>query len=233
MIVHNSIDDHVDESLSQFLSIDRPESFFLFAGAGSGKTRSLVLALEGFRSNSGKYLRLNGKQIAVITYTNAACDEIKGRIGFDSVVHVSTIHSFIWDLIQGFNDDIRSWLIDELNRDIAELQEQINKGRAGTKIAVEWARSIESKRHRLEMLPAIKKFIYSPTGDNRSRDSLNHTEVIKIGAHFLSKKPLMQKMLISKFPFLLIDESQDTNKLLIDAFFSVQIAHCNLFGMGL
>lgn len=229
----NSVDDHVDASLAEYLHVEQPKSFFLFAGAGSGKTRSLVSALNHFRSINGNFMRLNGKQIAVITYTNAACDEIKRRLDHDPIVSVSTIHSFVWDLIQGFNSDIRQWLSEELNNEIGALQEQIRKGRPGTKAAADRERSLRSKSKRLEGLNSITKFIYSPTGDNRTRDSLNHAEVIKIGAHFLSTKPLMQMMLISKFPFLLIDESQDTNKLLIDAFFGVQTAHPRSFGLGL
>ena len=42
-------------------------------------------------------MRLHGKQLAVITYTNAACDEITRRLDFDSLVIVKTIHSFVWD----------------------------------------------------------------------------------------------------------------------------------------
>ena len=41
-----TLDDHVEEELARFLSLEKPTSFFLFAGAGSGKTRSLVNALN-------------------------------------------------------------------------------------------------------------------------------------------------------------------------------------------
>jgi DNA helicase-2/ATP-dependent DNA helicase PcrA len=32
-----TLDDHVEEELAGFLSLEKPTSFFLFAGAGSGK----------------------------------------------------------------------------------------------------------------------------------------------------------------------------------------------------
>lgn len=227
------VDDCVDDQIITCLDLEHPKSFFLFAGAGSGKTRSLVTALNGLRAKSGKRMRLHGQQMAVITYTNAACDEIKRRLDFDPLVTVATIHSFVWDLIDGFNADIRLWLQSSLTTDISELQEEQRKGRPGTKVAMDREQSIASKQRRLAALGAIKRFVYSPTGDNRSRDSLNHAEVIKIGASFLIQKPLMQEFLIGRFPILLIDESQDTNKLLMEAFLVVQGAHRECFSLGL
>lgn len=92
------LDDHVDEEIAACLYLEKAQSFFLFAGAGSGKTRSLVNALSALRSTAGPHLRLHGQRIGVITYTNAACDEIKRRLEFDPLIEVSTIHSFVWSL---------------------------------------------------------------------------------------------------------------------------------------
>jgi DNA helicase II / ATP-dependent DNA helicase PcrA len=82
-------------------------------------------------------------------------------------------------------------------------------------------------------LDKIKIFTYSPNGTNSGRDSLNHAEVIKIASYFLMNKPLMQQILIKKYPILLIDESQDTKKELIEAFFSIQSTHQDKFTLGL
>ena len=229
----NKIDDKVDSEIRNCLNLQTPKSFFLFAGAGSGKTRSLVGALKFIQEKHSKDLRLNGQRVAVITYTNKACDEIKHRTGFDPLVEVSTIHSFVWSLIQGFNSDIKAWLKIELEQDIKDLQELEEKGRAGTKASLDRQKSIESKTKRLNNLLNIRKFTYSPNGDNRGRDSLNHSEVIQIAAAFLGGKPTLQRLMIRKFPILLIDESQDTNKNLIEAFLSVQANHTQEFILGL
>lgn len=85
----------------------------------------------------------------------------------------------------------------------------------------------------MQHLPEVKKFVYSPTGDNRGRDSLNHSEVLQLTAAFLSQKPAMQSILAGRYPVLLIDESQDTNKHLIDALFAVQAAQGERFTLGL
>jgi DNA helicase-2/ATP-dependent DNA helicase PcrA len=231
IIDDDHFDDHVDDEIHTYLNLDEPKSFFLFAGAGSGKTRSLVNALLSVRKESRQRLRLNSHRIAVITYTNAACDEIKRRIDFDPLFSVSTIHSFVWDLIKYYQTDIKQWLQINLKAEIAEL-EQIN-GRPGTKTAMDRAKKIEAKKKRLGNLGKIKRFTYNPNGGNTSRDSLNHSKVINIGAVFLTNKPLMQNILTRKFPILLIDESQDANKLLMDAFFIVQKEHSNHFSLGL
>ena len=215
------------------LNLDKPKSFFLFAGAGSGKTRALVEAMKMFRKKYGQEFRLSARKVAVITYTNAACDEIKHRIDYDSIFAVSTIHSFAWELIRTYHKDIREWLSHNLEMEINELQEKQQNGRAGTKAAADRAVQIESKQKRLDRLDTIKYFTYNPNGENIGKNSLNHTEVICIASDFLNDKPLMQKILIRKYPVLLIDESQDTQKDLVDAFFMVQSKYSGEFCLSL
>jgi len=110
LVDNDDLDLHVDAEIKACLDPKSPKSFFLFAGAGSGKTRSLVGALDHLRGLVGKSLRMRGQRVAVITYTKAARDEIVRRTQFDPVIAVSTIHSFAWTLIEGFNHDIREWL---------------------------------------------------------------------------------------------------------------------------
>lgn len=229
----NHADDHADDQISASLDLDSPVSFLLFADAGSGKTRSVVNGLKWLREHGGKRLRLYGQRVGVITYTNAACDEIKRRLEFDPLIEVSTIHSFVWSLISGHNADIKQWLRTNLALEIDELEGLQAKGKAGTKAALVREEAIKAKQKRLTDLDRIRRFTYNPFGDNRGRDSLNHAEVIKIGADFLVRKPLMQCILITKFPVLLIDESQDTNKLLMEAFLKLQGEYKERFCLGL
>lgn len=229
----NRIDDGVDDEIYQCLTFIQPKSFFLYAGAGSGKTRSLVNATNRVRRDFRKTLLLEGRRVAVITYTNAACDEIKTRLEFDPLVEVSTIHSFAWSLIGGYDVDIRNWLRSNLAAEILELQAAAAKGRPGTQTAIDRERSIASKQRRLTRIETVRRFLYSPTGDNKGRDSLNHSEVIGITSHFLTNKAVLREVLVSRFPVLFVDESQDTNKHLMDAFLAVQEAHRDRFCLGL
>ncbi|WP_417454954.1 UvrD-helicase domain-containing protein [Kiloniella sp.] len=232
LVNSNTLDDPIDDEIAEYLSLTNPKSFFLFAGAGSGKTRSLIHALGRIKERYGRQLKLNGQKVGVITYTNAARDEIRRRLEFDTAFHVSTIHSFAWSLIAGFTKDIKNWLETSLKSEIQELEKKQEKGRAG-QASIDRARKIELKTKRLTTLPEIKKFIYNPTGDNVERDSLSHSEVIKICSGFLTHKTTMQKLLVTSFPLLLVDESQDTNKHFMDALFEVQRHNSDCFALGL
>lgn len=231
--VDDAFDAAADEAILACLDIEKPKSFFLYAGAGSGKTRSLVEAIRAVCRDQGRRLSLTAQKIGVITYTNAACDEIKQRLEFDPRVEVSTIHAFAWSLIAGYDSDIRGWVATRLLQDIVELEEAQAKGRPTSKAALDRARSIESKQRRHASLPGITRFVYSPTGDNRTRDSLGHAEVVAMTADFLSAKAGLRRLLVTRFPILLIDESQDTSRRLMEALLDVEAGYRNAFCLGL
>lgn len=102
----NNIDAPVDDEIYESIKPSSAKSFFLFAGAGSGKTRTLVNVLERFKEEFGKNYKLRNKRIAIITYTNAAADEISHRLKYSSIFNVSTIHSFCWGIIKNFTSNI-------------------------------------------------------------------------------------------------------------------------------
>ncbi|MFB9110031.1 UvrD-helicase domain-containing protein [Flavobacterium gyeonganense] len=233
-IYTNDIDKSVDDEIYTALNPRNPKSFFLFAGAGSGKTRTLVNVLTTFKKNYGHQFRLKRQKVAIITYTNAACNEIIHRLDYHPIFSVSTIHSFSWELIQGLNNDIREWLKNNLVAEIAKLQEEQSRSlNLQNKTSLDRKRRIESKTRRLDNLQSITKFTYDPNGNNSTRDSLSHSEVLHILAYFLNAKPLMRDIMVSRFPILVIDESQDTNKELIESFFVLQKAKKDNFSLGL
>jgi DNA helicase-2/ATP-dependent DNA helicase PcrA len=173
-----------------------------------------------------------GQRVAVITYTNAASEVISQRLKFDPLIQVSTIHSFAWGLIGTYHSDIRRWIRNKLEKDIAELQETLSKTRPGTKVRLERESSLAEKKVRLALLARIRAFTYSPTGENSTRDSLSHAEVISICADFLRKEAL-QAIVVGRFPYLFVDESQDTNKDLIESFFALEAGNQGRFCLGL
>ncbi|SFW87342.1 UvrD-helicase domain-containing protein [Chitinophaga sancti] len=221
----NEMDAWVDNAISDYITPGQYKSFFLFAGAGSGKTTTLINVLEYFKITHKDKFLLRRKKIAVITYTNAAVDEITRRLKFDSIFQISTIHSFSWDLIKPFTEDIRKWVRENLNEEIADLEQEQSKSKnPQNKTSIDRARRIEAKTKRLVELNDIVKFTYNPNGDNVHKDSLDHTEVLAMTAYFISNKILMRQLVATKYPILLIDESQDTKKELIDAIFEMQQA---------
>jgi DNA helicase II / ATP-dependent DNA helicase PcrA len=231
LIAAVNTDDGVDAEISGCLDLDAPRSFFLYAGAGSGKTRSLVNAIRYLLSSSRRRLMLRNQSVAVVTYTNAAADEINRRLEFDPLVEVATIHSFAWKLISQFQSDIREWLRENLTAQLVDLNAK--SSRPGSKAETDRVDKIERTSKRLASLDDIRKFTYNPNGDNRTRDSLNHTEVIAIVSTLLLGKPLMQSVMTARHPIMFIDESQDTNKSLVDALLSMEQAHAGTFSLGL
>jgi DNA helicase-2/ATP-dependent DNA helicase PcrA len=125
-----------------------------------------------------------------------------------------------------------------LTNEIAELERKETKGRT-SKASNDRKRNIESKTRRLEGLDTVQRFRYSPEGKNLQNDkkqgfsALNHSEVIQMTATFLTEKDTLQKILIARYPILFIDESQDTNKKLMDAFLAVQEQNQRQFCLGL
>ena len=103
------------------ISLKNPRSFLLFAGAGSGKTASLVAALKYAQKTIGRTLSQENRYIGVITYTNAAATEIAQRSEEFPFFAVSTIHSFAWELITPFQYDIKQCLREKLQSEINSL----------------------------------------------------------------------------------------------------------------
>ena len=87
--------------------LEEKRSFAVIAGAGSGKTSSLIDALELIRTVYGSEFRKNGQRVACITYTKRAVQVISNRLGYDDLFVVSTLHSFLWGEIKTLTRDIR------------------------------------------------------------------------------------------------------------------------------
>ena len=230
----NNIDKQVDDALEKCILSTPRKSFFLFAGAGSGKTYSLVLLLKKIHKSIGKEILLQGKNVAVITYTNAATDEIINRLDYSSVFHISTIHSFVWDIIKYYQRDIRKLYCHYLEEDIQEINEKLEKAKnKTTKTYLSNEEKLDYLKKRLEKAEKIEKFTYNPNGSNPEYNALNHADVIKISAQMIMDNLMLQRIIAQRYPILLIDESQDTKKELVDAFFKVQENFADIFTLGL
>lgn len=123
--------------------------------------------------------------------------------------------------------------------------------------ATEGARQVFDKTLALKFAPAIKELeglgypgISDPkltittkvmTSETLKHDSAvqyalsktDNSEVVKMGSKFICAEDTMQNILISQYPILLIDESQDTKKELVDAIFTVCERHKGKFIVGM
>lgn len=219
----NDRDAGVVEEICGYLTEAPPRSYFLFAGAGSGKTRTLVEVLRrmtGVVSHEkggqlARHLRLYGRSIRVVTYTKNAVAVINGRLGDNDLVRVSTIHAFCWELICGFNDDIRTALISIKEAQLEkETAEALEKPRGITPAR---QRDLDEITQDIEALKKTNEFIYHPDRDTYGPGALAHKHVLDATAWLLRNRPTLQTILKDRHPIVLIDESQDTMKDMLDA----------------
>lgn len=83
-----------------FTAIDDGKSFIVHAGAGAGKTYTLIESIKYILNHKLNTLRKHNQKIICITYTNVAVDEIRHRLGESRFVQVSTIHEMLWQQIK-------------------------------------------------------------------------------------------------------------------------------------
>ena len=198
--------------------LDQPAltSFVMVAGAGSGKTTSLVKALDHLARTRGSDLRRCGQQIACITYTEIAVGEIWGDVGNAPLFHVSTIHSFLWTVVRPFQNDIREWVAGRIDEKIAEAREKIDRPRTQERTRQNLTRDIEQYQAQHRKLAFITRFTYG-TGSDYANGTLGHDDILKIGPALITDRPLLRTLIARRFPFIFVDESQDTSSIFVDA----------------
>lgn len=176
-----------------YACIDKGRSFRLEAGAGAGKTYSLIEALRYLIKHNGTGLLRQHQQVACISYTNVASNEIASRIEHRSAIHSSTIHAFCWSLIKDFQPIMRNELP---NIDIWWSEKLEESGGIGT-----------------------RRIGYNEFGRRTVEEtqvSLNHNDVLVLTTK-LMERGKFRTLLASRYPVLLIDEYQDTDILITQA----------------
>ena len=204
-------DTDADRELYACLNSSPPRSFLLIAGAGSGKTTSVIKGLTEILNKHGERLKLRRQKIACITYTEIAAEEIWADVGNNSLIHVSTIHSFLWSLIRSFQTDIQGWVANRIDEKLMELRETI--ANFGPRVQQRTRDKSQSDIARYEQqqkrISRVLSFTYG-TGSDYVNGILGHDDIIKMVPQFIVERPLMRRLLAQQYPFLFVDESQDT-----------------------
>lgn len=211
-----SPDTQADVEVRTCLDSIPPLAFVMVAGAGSGKTTSLVKALAHLANTKGPSLRRAGQQVACITYTEVAVGEITADVGASSLFHVSTIHSFLWSIISTFHSDIAAWVKGRIQEKIAEKQEHHDKPRTQAKTKERLQRETAQLEAELEVIDHLPGFTYG-TGSRYSEGILGHDDVLKLTPACINEHPLLRRLVASRFPYIFVDESQDTNPAVVEA----------------
>ncbi|RZT79678.1 DNA helicase-2/ATP-dependent DNA helicase PcrA [Micromonospora violae] len=201
-------DTDADRRIRDVLGSKGKAGFIVTAGAGSGKTTSLVKALAHVTATRRAQLRARTQRIACITYTEVAVAEIHGDVQDDPLVYVSTIHSFLWEAIAPFQSDIGAWIKRQLTAKLDELSGKIEKAKTPAKrdtMTQDWTRY----QRQLAALRSVRKFTYS-VGPDYGRGQIGHADVLKMVPRMLIEQPLLAKVIATRFPIVFVDESQDT-----------------------
>lgn len=211
-----SPDTQADIDVRACLDSVPPRSFVMVAGAGSGKTTSLVKALSHLAETKGPSLRRGGQQIACITYTEVAVGEITADVGASTLFRISTIHSFLWSIIRSFHSDIAAWVKKRIREKIAEKQDHYDRPRTQTRTKVRLGQEIANLEAELELIDRLPEFNYG-TSSRYADGILGHDDILKLTPACVKAYPLLRCLIASRFPYIFVDESQDTTSAVIEA----------------
>lgn len=242
--------------------IDNKKSFCFDSGAGSGKTFTLVQTVNYILAQYGNELERRNQRIMVITYTNAATNEIIDQIGNTKLLDISTIHTRLWALVKRFQKQLVQIHLKNIEEKVDELKPLV-EGDPYYQDEVLMA-SIEdsnfkSKFYKYRSLNApkfkelfkiyssgnipsvdkFKKFVnntfnylklanaadkirhgdrgytkveYDPlyNYDRLHRMKFSHDTLIKYSLDLIQSSEILQRIIIDTYPYILVDEYQDT-----------------------
>lgn len=172
--------------------IENSNNFLLSGGAGSGKTYSLV---EILRIVTKFYPLVN---VACITYTNAAVNEIKARVDQKNL-YVSTIHEFLWANIKQFQSELKETIVDLIND-----EDQ-------TRFTL-----LEGETANYQIFDNLEKGIQYKEYVKLSAGIISHDQLIILAGKMYEKYPKLCSITQDTYPFIFVDEYQDTNKIVIE-----------------
>lgn len=179
----------INQSLEQVKEcIQASKNFIVEAGAGSGKTWTLIESIKLILDTQTQALEKSNQQIACITYTNVAKDEIIERVENNPLVLVLTIHEFLWLVMKNYQKELKA--------------EILKYNQADTKKPVE---DLETKIQNTTIE-------YSQYGRKFEKGKITHEDVLEFSSTLFKTYPKIAHIVANKFPFLFIDEYQDTEQ---------------------
>lgn len=181
-----------------FELIKQGQNFILEGGAGSGKTYSLISIIEKISMEEPK------KSIVCITYTNNAVAEIRSRIINDNL-RVSTIHDFIWHVIENFQKEIKECLVELINDDEQILFVAPKEVLGEELISLDYFDGV-----RVEYTEW-----YSMNIIEQNKVQISHDHVLIVAEKMFSKYKKLSDILKDTANYIFVDEYQDTSPLVV------------------
>ena len=181
-----------------FEVIKQGQNFILEGGAGSGKTYSLISIIEKISKEEPK------KSIVCITYTNNAVAEIRSRIINDNL-RVSTIHDFIWHVIENFQKEIKECLVELINDNEQILFVAPKEVLGEELISLDYFDGV-----RVEYTEW-----YSMSITEQHKVQISHDHVLIVAEKMFSKYKKLSDILKDTANYIFVDEYQDTSSLVV------------------
>ncbi|MBL3547225.1 UvrD-helicase domain-containing protein [Chryseobacterium sp. KMC2] len=217
--------------------------FKVSAGPGAGKTYWIVNHIKNILSNSDKLAKT--RKILCITYTNIATETILKRLGNASVqVEISTIHSFLYNHILkpyasfiASDYDLNVSQIDGHDDIILSNYSFLNNWKARTrqqrlnddKIIIKAFNNLKWKFNDEGELVAKTDYPFTIGGYPIRNDSymeykkmawekgvIHHDDVLFLSYQIIKKFPFVSSVISAKFPYILVDEFQDSNPIQVE-----------------
>ncbi|GGG80599.1 AAA family ATPase [Corynebacterium pelargi] len=177
-----------------FTALKNRKNFILEAGAGAGKTYSLIQALRHILENKADYLPRTDQKVACLTYTRVARDEIKARTDEDPTIFADTLHGFLWEMISPYQKALASALPSLKNWQL-----------------------VHEQRPDFKELPVV--YDLGIRGIHQDRITLHHDDIPELAIQLFGNEKF-RSLIADRFPVIFIDEYQDTPLGLADAILS-------------
>lgn len=186
------------EVLEALQCINKRKNFILEGGAGSGKTYSLISLINTLIEESPDI------RIVCITYTNNAVAEILSRIENENL-WVSTIHEFIWMLINRYQNEIKDVLVELINDDEVKNFKK-PKDFFDDDICIDYFKNL--------YVDYDEYYSMTPNAENKVK--VSHDHILIIAERMFSKYKKLSDILKDFANCIFVDEYQDTSPLVAE-----------------
>ncbi len=197
----------------------------VLAGPGSGKTRVVTHRIAALLHQG-----VGPSQIAALTFTNKAAEEMKSRLEVlapNRYVWIGTFHKFCAYLLRKYIDFVglaSNFTIYDTDESLALLKTLANKnalppGITPQKIAasISWAKNHQVKpedylaRHGSLLGKVVEEMYPKYQDELRRANAVDFDDLLLHVALLLQDNPEVRKILDNRFRYVLVDEYQDTN----------------------
>lgn len=202
--------------------------FLINAPAGSGKTTSIKNRLKDISLDDPK------SKILCITYTNRAVEELQKDLD-NKNIYVSTIHSYINDLISPFFAEKQvleiywSLFRNRINERIQNIENDDHVNESNQKYIDNFGGLSEDI-----IKSNLIKISYNETQfTSLYYGGLSHDDLLRFAYILSEKHPIILKKIYGKFNYIFIDEYQDTSADVLRLFYNaVESKNVKLYLLG-